>query len=165
MTKLADDVVFGCDRKGQMNLDDSSAGACDVRFDGFFNRAVSIVKHDDGVSFIEPSFVESPCGLLEDDSGGGGGVIDDGDFVDVVCVDEFFDDGSGMEDSFFEVVEVEVIWLTKEFELPFTLGGEDGGWTATEGAVVETRDGGVMVGEFRLDFGVGDLRGMEFGFL
>lgn len=109
--------------------------------------------------------MESPGGLLKDDSGGGGSVIDYGDLVDMVGVDEFFDDCSGMEDSFFEVVEVEVIWLTEELELPFTLSCEDGGWTTTEGAVVETRDGGVVVGEFRLDFNVGDRRGKEFGFL
>jgi hypothetical protein len=66
----------------------------------------------------------------------------------VFGVDEFFDDGSGMEDSIFEVVEVEVIGLTEEFELPLTLSCKDGGWTATEGSVVEACYVRVVVGEF-----------------
>jgi hypothetical protein len=67
------------------------------------------VKHDDSVSFIELSFMESPRCLLKNDCGSSGGVIHNGYFIKVFGVDEFFDDGSGMEDSIFEVVEVEVI--------------------------------------------------------
>jgi hypothetical protein len=106
------------------------------------------VKHDDSVSFIELSFMESPRCLLKNDSSGSGGVIHNGDFVEVLSVDEFFDDRSGMEDSVFEVVEVEVIGLTEEFELPLTLSCKDGGWTATKGSVVEACYVGVVVGEF-----------------
>lgn len=86
--------------------------------------------------------------MLENDCGGSGGVINDGDFVNVLSVDEFFDDGSGMEDSFLEVVEIKVVRLTEGFELPLTLSCEDRGRTATESSVVEACYGGVVVGEF-----------------
>ncbi|KAJ1391781.1 hypothetical protein SESBI_36353 [Sesbania bispinosa] len=83
------------------------------------------MEHEDDIPFLEPSFVEGPSGVLEDD-GGGGGIINDGDLVDVFGVDEFLDDGSGLKDSVFEVVEVEVVKLAGIFELSVLLGGDDG---------------------------------------
>lgn len=62
------------------------------------------------------------------------------------------DNGAGVVDGGFEVVEVEVIGLTKILELPLLLSGEDGGRTGAEAAVVDARDGGVVVAEFRLNF-------------
>lgn len=94
--------------------------------------------------------------MLEDDGGGGGGVIDDRDLVDVFGVDEFLDDGSGLKDSVFEVVEVEVVRLAEIFELPVLLGGDDGGGAASKAAVVDTSDGRVVMGELRLNLGRGD---------
>lgn len=61
-----------------------------------------------------------------------------------------------MEDSSFEVVEVEVVRLTEVFELPLLLSSDDGSGTATKAAVVDASDGGVMVGEFRLNLGSSD---------
>jgi len=40
---------------------------------------------------LELPFAEVPGGVLEDDGGGGGGVVDDGDLIDVVGVDEVLD--------------------------------------------------------------------------
>jgi len=49
------------------------------------------VKHEDDITFLESSFAEVPCGVLEDDGGSGGGVVDNGDLIDVVGVDEVLD--------------------------------------------------------------------------
>lgn len=49
------------------------------------------MEHEDDVAPVESSFAEVPGGVLEDDGGGGGGVVDDGDLVDGVGVDEVFD--------------------------------------------------------------------------
>ena len=100
--------------------------------------------------------MEGPGGLLEDDGGGGGGVVDDGDLVDVLGVDEVFEDGAGAEDPLLELVEVEVVGLPEVAELPAVLGGDDGRRAAPEAAVVDASDGGVVVGELRSDLGVGD---------
>lgn len=62
------------------------------------------------------------------------------------------DNGAGVVDGGFEVVEVEVIGLTKILELPLLLSRKDGGRTGAEAAVVDARDGGVVVTEFRLNF-------------
>lgn len=58
-----------------------------------------------------------------------------------------------MEDSGFEVVEVEVVGLAEVGELRAVLRGENGGGAATEAAVVDSRHRGVVVGEFGIDFG------------
>lgn len=49
------------------------------------------MEHEDDVAFLELPFAEVPGGVLEDDGGGGGGVVDDGDLIDVVGVDEVLD--------------------------------------------------------------------------
>lgn len=92
--------------------------------------------------------MEGPRRVLEHDGGGGGGVVDDGDLVDVFGVDEVFDYGSRLEDTLFELVEVEVVGLPKELDLPPLLGGDDGGGAAAEAAVVDAGDGRVVVREF-----------------
>lgn len=72
-----------------------------------------------------------------------------------------------MEDSGFEVVEVEVVGLAEVGELRAVLRGENGGGAATEAAVVDSRHRGVVVGEFGIDFGgsyEGSRRRREFRF-
>lgn len=132
-----------------------AAGAGDVGVDGLLDGAVSVVEHDGGISWVKFGFEEGPGDVLEDDGGGGGGVIDDGYLVDVVGVDEGFEEGAGTEDVGFEVVEVEGVGLVKELELVFLLGGDDGRWAGSEAAVVDTGNGGVVVGEFGGDVGEG----------
>jgi len=58
-----------------------------------------------------------------------------------------------LEDAGFEVIEVEVVGLAEVPELPAVLRSDDGGGAAAEAAVVDARDGGVVVGEFGFDFG------------
>lgn len=110
------------------------------------------MEHHHNITLLEPSFLEGPRRVLEDDGGGGGGVIDDGDLVDVLGVDEVFDYGSRLQDTLFELVDVEVVGLPEELELPPLLGGDDGGGAASEAAVVDAGDGRVVVREL----GVGD---------
>lgn len=133
-----------------------SPGAGDVSLDGLLDGAVGVVEHDDGVASLEFGLGEAPGGLLEDDGGGGGGVVDDGDLVDVVGVDEVLDDGAGVEDAALEVVEVEAIGLGQVPELPAALGLDDGVGARPEAAVVDSGHGGVVVSEFGGDFGRGD---------
>lgn len=99
--------------------------------------------------------------MLEDDGGGGGGVVDEGDLVHVFGVDEVLDDGAGVKESLLEVVEVEVVRLPEVLHLPLALHGDHGSRAAPEGAVVEARHRGVVVGEFRFDLGMGDKRGIS----
>lgn len=68
-----------------------ATGAGDVGLDGFLHGAVGVVEHEHGVAGLEDGGEEGPSRVLEDDGGGGGGVVDDGDFIDVVCVDEGLD--------------------------------------------------------------------------
>lgn len=49
------------------------------------------------------------------------------------------------------MIEVEGIGLVEVLELVFLLGGDYGLRAAAEAAVVDAGDGGVVVGEFRLD--------------
>lgn len=156
LAKLADDFLVGGYREAEGDLHNGAAGAPHVGLDGFLDGAVGVVQHEDDVALLEGSVVEGPGGLLEDDGGGGGGVVDEGDLVHVVGVDQVLDDGSGAEKAGLEVVEVELVRLAEVLELPVALHGDDGGRAAAEGAVVEARHGGVVVGEFRLDLGVGD---------
>lgn len=69
-----------------------------------------------------------------------------------------------MDNTRFELIVVKIVRLAEELELPVLLGGDDRLWTATKTAVVDAGDGGVVVGEFRLDFGIGDInRRRKFG--
>ena len=51
-----------------------------------------------------------------------------------------------------EIVKVEVIGLAEVLELPAALRAEDGGRATPEVAVVDVRDGNIVVAEFRIDF-------------
>lgn len=132
------------------------AGSCDVGFNGLLDSAVGIVKHNDGIPFVVLALGEGPGGLLEDDGGSGGGVVDEGDLVDAFGIDEVLDYSPGATNPILELVEVEIVGLGEVLELPLSLGLEDRGGTAPEAAVVDAGDAGVVVGEFREDFGVGD---------
>ncbi|KAA8527848.1 hypothetical protein F0562_035283 [Nyssa sinensis] len=105
------------------------------------------VKHHNGVTLLELSLSEGPAGLLQDDGRGGGGVVNDGDLVYVVGVNQVFDYGSGSEDGGFEVVDVESIGLTEEFELPLLLGSDNQGRARPEAAVIDPSDYLVVVKE------------------
>ncbi|WVZ17896.1 hypothetical protein V8G54_010878 [Vigna mungo] len=118
LPKLRNDLVVGVNREKEGNLEKIASGASDVRFHGFLDGTVSIVKHEDDITFLESSFAKVPCGVLEDDGSIGGGVVDNGDLIDVVGVDE---------DAGFEVIEVEVVGLAEVPELPAVLGSDDGG--------------------------------------
>lgn len=142
-----DNLILGIHRKRQLYLDDAAAGAGHVGLDGLLDCAVSVVEHDGDVALVEEALGEGPGGALEDDGGGGGGVVDDGDLVDVVGVDELFDESPGLENAGLEVVKVEVVGLAEVLELEKLLGLYDGGRTAAEAAVVDAGDGGVVVGE------------------
>ena len=85
---------------------------------------------------------------MEDDSSCSGGIIDDGDFVEVLGIDEDLEEGAGAENAGFEVGEVEVIGLAKELELEVLLGVGNGGRATAKGAIVDTSYGGVVVAEF-----------------
>ncbi|KAG6403994.1 hypothetical protein SASPL_136228 [Salvia splendens] len=84
----------------------------------------------DGIAGLQGRGGESPGGVLEDDGGGGGGVVDDGDFVDVIGVDEVLDEEARLENGRLESVVVEMIGLAEEEELVAVLGGDDGGRAA-----------------------------------
>lgn len=78
-----------------------SAGSCDVGVDGFLHGTVGVVEHDGDIARVEFRLEECPGDVLEDDGGGGCGVIDDGDLVDVVGIDEGLEVGPGAEDGGF----------------------------------------------------------------
>lgn len=122
------------------------------------------MKHYNGVVLVKLPFREGAADLLQDDGGGGGGVVDKGDFVHVIGVDEAFDDGPRLQDSFPESVEVEIVRLFKVFELPFALRSEHGLGAAPEAAVIDPGDAGVVVRELVADIGFGHGQG-ELGFL
>lgn len=132
-------------REREVDLDDVAAGAGNVGVDGFLNGAVGVVEEDDGVAGLEGGGGESPGGVLEDDGGGGGGVVDDGDLVDVIGVDEALDEEARLEDGRLEGVVVEMVGLAEEEELVAVLRGDDGGGAAAEAAVVDAGDGRVVV--------------------
>lgn len=52
------------------------------------------------------------------------------------------------------MVEIEVVGLFEEPELPLFLCLEDGGRAASEAAVVDSGDCWIVVSEFLVDFGV-----------
>ncbi|KAG6388942.1 hypothetical protein SASPL_150379 [Salvia splendens] len=85
---------------------------------------------DEGVAGLEGGGGEGPGGVLEDDGGGGGDVVDDGDFVDVIGVDEVLDEEARLENGRLESVVVEMIGLAEEEEPVAELGGDDGGRAA-----------------------------------
>jgi len=103
------------------------------------------VEHEDGVPAGEVPLGEAPGGVLQDDGGGGGGVVDEGDLGDVAGADEAGDGGARAEQPLLEAVEVEGVGLREEEALPAGLRGEDRGRAAAEAAVVDARDGGVVV--------------------
>lgn len=111
------------------------------------------MEHHHRVASVESPLPEGPGGLLEDDGRRRGGVVDEGDFVVVLGVDEASDGGSGLGDAGFEVVEEEPIRLAEEPELPVSLDGDDGGGAAAEAPVVDPSEGGVVVGELCFDLG------------
>lgn len=99
--------------------------------------------------------------MLENNCGGGCSIINERDIFNVVSIDEVFDDNTRIKNSFSERVREEVVGLSKEAELPGVLSGEDGAGTASEAAVVDSGDGGLVVGEFVADlvfcYGVSEL--------
>lgn len=140
-----------------------AASAGNVGLDGLLNGAVGVVEEEDGVAGLEGGGGESPSGVLEDDGGGGGGVVDDGDLVNVIGVDEVLDEDAGLEDGGLEGVEVEMVGLAEEEQLVALLGGDDGGGAAAEAAVVYAGDGRVVMGEFGLDLRLRNWGGFRFG--
>ena len=93
---------------------------------------------------------------MEDDGGCSGGVIDDGDFIYVVGIDEALEEVVGLENAWFEFGIVEMIRLAKEFELQFLLGLDNGERATAKGSIVDASYNGVMVVEFILDFSFND---------
>lgn len=78
----------------------------------------------------------------------------------MVGIDEVLDDGSGLANSLLELVEVEIVRLGQVLELPSSLSFNNGGRAATEAAVVDSGDIGVMVRKFGGDFrGCDESRG------
>lgn len=114
------------------------------------------MEHQNGVAGAELAAGEAPGDLLEDDGGGGGGVVDDGDLVDVVGVNQVLDDRSRMENPLLQLVEVEGVGLGEEPRLPLHLRRRDGARAAAEAAVVNPSDARVVVREFGSDFEFGD---------
>ncbi|PON43235.1 hypothetical protein PanWU01x14_275780 [Parasponia andersonii] len=141
------------DREWQMDLDDGAAGARDVGLYGFLDGLEGAVEDEDGVVLGEEATGEGAADVVEDDGGSGGGVVEEGDLVDVVCIDEVLDKGAGAEEGGAEGVEVEVVGLAEEPELPGTLDSEYGFGAATEAAVVDSGDTREMVGELLADIG------------
>ena len=133
-----------------------TAGAGDVGLDGFLDGAVGVMEHQNGVAGAELAAGEAPGDLLEDDGGGGCGVVDDGDLVDVVGVNQVLDDRSRMENPLLQLVEVEGVGLGEEPRLPLPLRRRDGARAAAEAAVVDPSDARVVVREFGSDFRFGD---------
>lgn len=66
-------------------------------------------------------------------------------------IDEVLDQGARLEEALVEGVEVEVVRLAEEAELPRTLGCKYGLRAATETAVVDSGDAGGMVRELFSD--------------
>lgn len=61
-----------------------------------------------------------------------------------------------MEEAGLEVVDIKVVGLAEPLELEVFLSGKDGGRAASEAAVVDSGDGGVVVGEFGENLGGSD---------
>lgn len=67
----------------------------------------------------------------------------------MVGVDKGLDDAAGTEDGGLEGVEVERIGLAEEEDLVAVLDSNDGSRAAAEAAIIDARNGGVVVGELR----------------
>lgn len=65
-----------------------AAGARNVSLYSLLNGTVRVVENYGGVSRLESRGEEGPSVVLEDDGGSGGDVINDGDFVDMISIDE-----------------------------------------------------------------------------
>lgn len=111
------------------------------------------MKQDDGVALIKLPFRETATDLLKNYGSGGGSVIDEGYFINIISVDKAFDNIPRVEDSGAESVEVEVIRLLDELELPLSLSSEDGVRTTAEASVVDPGDTEFVVRELVADFG------------
>lgn len=103
--------------------------------------------------------------MLENDCRRSGGVVDERNFANVVGVNEVLNDEARSEDRWMKGVEIEIVRLAEEEELPLRLGGKDGGGAAAEAAVVDAGDGWVMVGELRTYLGGSDGKWRGLGFL
>lgn len=131
-----------------MNLDHVATSTRNVGLYGLLHGAVGVVEDEDSVTGLKKGGEKRPSGVLEDDGGGGGGVVNDGDFIDVVGVDQGLNQAAGPEDGGLKGVEVEVVGLAEVQELVALLGSHDGGGAAAKAAVVYPGDGRVVVGEF-----------------
>lgn len=151
LLEFGNNVGTRFDREREADLDYLTAGAGDVGLDGLLHGAVRVVEEEDSVAGLKGGGGESPGGVLEDNRRGGGGVIDDGDLVDVVGVDEALDEDARSEDGGLEGVVVEGVGLAEEEQLVALLGGDDGGRAAAEAAVIDPGDSRVVVRELRLD--------------
>lgn len=83
-------MFIGGYREGQMDLNDSATGAGDIGMDRFLDGAVGVVQYDGGVALVESALSEGPASVLKHNGGSGGGVINDGDLVHVIGVDQIF---------------------------------------------------------------------------
>lgn len=65
-----------------------AASARNVSLDSFLNGTVRVVENYGGVARLESRGEEGPSVVLEDDGGSGSDAINDGDFVDIISIDE-----------------------------------------------------------------------------
>lgn len=110
------------------------------------------MEHDNDIAFLKFTLGEGAADLLEHDSGGRGSVVDEGNFVDGVSIDEALYNSSGFEQALPEVIEVEIIRLLKKSELPLLLSGDYGSGAASETTVVDSRDSTLVMRELLSDF-------------
>lgn len=99
---------------------------------------------------------EAAADLLEYDGGGRGGVVDEGDAIDVVGIDEVCDGGARFQDATAEHVEEEFVGLLEKAELACGLRDENRARTASEASIIDPSDAALVVGEFFSDLGVGN---------
>lgn len=144
-----------------MNLDYVATSTRNVRLYGLLHSAVGVVEDEDSVTGLKYGGEERPCSVLEDDGGGGGGVVDDGDFINFVGVDQGLNQAAALEDGGLKGVKEEVVGLAEEQELVALLGSYDAGGTAAEAAVVYPGDGRVVVGELGAELPWGDGLGFR----
>ncbi|GER45875.1 tryptophan synthase alpha chain [Striga asiatica] len=159
--KLTYDFLVGIDREGQVDNNDRAPGTGNISLDGLLDGLESAVEHDNSIALLEAALGKGPTNMLKNNGGGCGGVVHYGNLVNVVGINEILDDGAGMEDLALEVIHEEIVGLAEEAELPPLLGGDDGGRAASEAAVVDSGDAGLVVGELLPNFGIGYEGGFE----
>lgn len=98
---------------------------------------------------------EGTAYLLEDDGSSGGGVVDEGDLIHVVSINKVFNNCPRVEYPLAERIEVEIVGLLKELELPLPLGSEHRSGAAPEATVVDSGYARQVVSELSSDFGFG----------